>query len=143
MLFRDKYGFLSNMYSCKVEYNGCVYPCAETAFQVAKCANPSDEDLFLTNYGYVNGFMARKIGRSVKLRNDWEKQKPWIMLDIIRAKFSEPSLRAALLATGNERLVEENTWGDRYWGVCNGEGQNMLGRILMHVRKEFQQESLE
>ena len=143
MQFRYQYAFLSNMYSCPVFYQGEKYPCAETAFQIAKCANPSDEDLFLNNRGfYVNGFTARNIGRKVKLRSDWEKEKPWIMLEIIRSKFENPVLREALLKTGNENLVEDNDWGDTYWGVCNGKGKNMLGRILMYVRNEIKNNAL-
>jgi hypothetical protein len=44
-------------------------------------------------------------------------------------------LRALLISTGDTQLIEENTWGDTFWGVCNGIGKNMLGIILMDVRR--------
>ena len=45
-----------------------------------------------------------------------------------------------LLDTGDQELVEYNTWGDTYWGVCTRirQGQNWLGKILMEVREELQ-----
>ena len=60
------------------------------------------------------------------------------MLNVVRAKFDQhPDLAQKLLETGDEELVEGNTWGDRYWGVCGGKGKNMLGKILMRVREEL------
>lgn len=59
------------------------------------------------------------------------------MLDLQRQKYTVPYLREKLLATGDAELVEGNTWGDRFWGVCNGVGQNWLGRLLMQVRDEI------
>jgi predicted NAD-dependent protein-ADP-ribosyltransferase YbiA (DUF1768 family) len=54
---------------------------------------------------------------------------------LVLAKFvAHPDLRAKLLATGERPLVEGNHWGDRFWGVCDGQGENWLGRILVRVR---------
>ena len=50
-----------------------------------------------------------------------------------------PELGNKLLETGNQELVEGNTWGDIFWGVCNGKGQNWLGKILMMVRDEIRE----
>lgn len=60
------------------------------------------------------------------------------MYDICRAKFEQNAdLRCKLLTTGDAMLVEGNTWGDTVWGVCQGKGENRLGKILMRVRKEL------
>ena len=59
------------------------------------------------------------------------------MRSILEAKFAVPELRDALLATGDAELVEGNTWGDVYWGVCGGRGRNQLGRTLMRVRDDI------
>ena len=133
MQFRNEYYFLSNMYPCTIEYNGKKYPCVETAFQAQKS---SDVD-FIRNGCFVDGFTAKKIGRHVKLRSDWQNVKIDIMKDIIRAKFHNEQLRKMLLATGNKELVEDNSWGDYFWGRCNGVGENMLGKILMLIRSEL------
>jgi ribA/ribD-fused uncharacterized protein len=70
-------------------------------------------------------------------RADWEAVKLEVMKEILRLKFSEPSLREALLATGDAPLIEANTWNDTFWGVCRGRGQNHLGRLLEEVREEI------
>lgn len=63
------------------------------------------------------------------------------MKDIVMAKFTQnEDLKEKLLSTGNTYLEEGNTWGDRIWGVVDGNGANLLGNILMNVRKELQLE---
>lgn len=69
-------------------------------------------------------------------REDWALVKRDIMLDILRLKFATPFMRDKLNATGERPLVEGNTWGDTYWGVCRGRGENHLGKILMQIRTE-------
>ena len=83
---------------------------------------------------------AKKIGRQVNLRKDWEDIKLQVMEKALRLKFQNPDLRKKLITTGDEELVEGNPWGDRYWGVCNGSGKNKLGKLLMKIRKELQDE---
>lgn len=60
-----------------------------------------------------------------------------VMRDLLQQKFSNGILREQLLATGDQELIEGNTWGDTFWGVCNGEGQNVLGKMLMNIREEL------
>ena len=63
------------------------------------------------------------------------------MYSICRAKFTQnPDLLKKLLDTGDAELVEGNTWGDKVWGVCNDEGENRLGKILMRIRSEIREE---
>lgn len=34
----------------------------------------------------------------------------------------------------SDNCREGNTWGDTFWGICGGQGSNMLGQLLMDVR---------
>jgi len=127
MVFRDNFWFLSNMYPCSIQYKGHTYTCVEAAFQAqkdAECANKFES---------LDGFAAKKLGRNVKLRPDWELVKKKIMKDILKAKFTDPELKAKLKAVSGE-IVEDNSWNDTYWGRCNGKGENNLGKLLMEVR---------
>lgn len=45
--------------------------------------------------------------------------------------------QAKLLATRDRMLIEGNDWGDTFWGMVDGEGENNLGKILMRVREEI------
>ncbi len=75
-------------------------------------------------------------GGIVTKRPNWDTIKLDVMLYLLRQKFSIPKLKAKLLATGDQELVEGNKWHDTFWGVCNGVGSNHLGRLLMQVRQE-------
>ena len=88
-----------------------------------------------------NPGQAKRIGRRIELRPGWDDVRDEIMLDLIRIKFYLPSLATKLLATGDAELVEGNYWGDTYWGVSRGRGENRLGQILMQVRDEIRKEA--
>lgn len=135
--FRDEYYFLSNFYNAKIVFNGITYGNAESAYQAQKCVNDFDRILFCN----LSGKEAKKKGRNVKLRSDWEDIKVSIMSQVVEAKFVQnPYLIGKLLSTGNRPLIEGNPWGDTFWGISNGEGFNMLGRILMDLRDRFHNE---
>jgi hypothetical protein len=114
-------------------YEGLLYNNNEAAFQSAKLIDKEQRKQFCE----INPSVARKKGHNVTLRHNWEKIKDEIMEDIVRDKFTRNlDLKEKLLATGTEEIVEGNTWKDMYWGVYNGQGKNMLGKILMKIRKE-------
>ena len=140
-LFRGSYAFLSNFHPCRFSFCGRVYTNAEAAFQAMKSAATTDRALFAEGGPYSKPADAKRYGRKVPLRPDWEQVKDDIMLQIIRAKFQDETLRKLLLATGEAELIEGNTWNDTYWGVCRNTGLNKLGKILMQVRTELRKTS--
>ena len=80
---------------------------------------------------------AKRLGRRVDLRADWEDVKDDLMRSILEAKLGVPELRDALVATDDAELVEGNIWGDTYWGFCDGEGRNQLSLTLMRIRADI------
>lgn len=135
--FRDEYYFLSNFYKAPVTYNGLTYRNNEAAYQAQKTMDENERKHFC----FMNASEAKKTGRHVILRKDWENVKIGIMHELVEAKFRQnPDLAEKLLATGDMYLEEGNTWGDRTWGVVNGVGANNLGRILMEIRTVLSQE---
>ena len=132
--FKGEYFFLSNFYPTKIKYNGIQYLNNEAAFQAQKCTTMEDR----IKFSYLNPSDAKKLGRRIILRNDWESVKISIMREIVFEKFKQnPHLTKKLLDTGDVYLEEGNNWGDRIWGTVNGVGRNELGKILMEVRKEL------
>lgn len=132
--FNGKYDFLSNFYVAPVTYNGLTFQSNEAAFQAQKTLNEGQRRKFTR----MAPNKAKAKGRNVILRSDWEQIKNKIMYEVCYAKFTQnPELKEKLLATGDEELVEGNTWHDTYWGVCNRRGKNKLGKILMRVREEL------
>lgn len=134
--FRNEYFFLSNFYSSPVRFNGMDFQNAEAAFQSAKCPERAFE------FCELNPSEAKRLGRKVKLRDDWEEVKESVMYEVCKAKFTQNiSLKKKLLSTGDAILIEGNDWRDAFWGVSNGHGKNKLGKILMKVRKELRDDS--
>lgn len=132
--FSNAYAFLSNFYFCPVEIDGLVFRSAEAAFQAQKTSDETEKKFF-TGYSPA---LAKQRGRKLPLRSDWEQIKLDVMYRVVSAKFTQNTqLAECLLQTGDAELIEENSWGDTYWGRCNGQGENHLGIILMKVRDEL------
>jgi ribA/ribD-fused uncharacterized protein len=132
--FRGEYRFLSNFYPANVVLDGLTYSSVEHAYQAAKTL---DEHYRARIRHTATPGDAKRLGRRIFLRSDWKQAKVGVMFELLRQKFAEEPLRGRLLATGDEELVEGNEWGDTFWGVCGGRGENMLGMLLMRVRGEL------
>ncbi len=133
--FSGIFRFLSNFYGAPLMYRGIAYPTSEHAYQATKSLNENTR-MNISILG--TPAEAKRYGGTVQLRPDWDEVKIEIMTEIVRAKFIQnPSLTEKLLATEDFILEEGNTWGDDFWGVCNGVGQNHLGKILMEVRESL------
>jgi ribA/ribD-fused uncharacterized protein len=132
--FKGENRFLSNFWPAEVQLLGMKFPTVEHAYVAAKTTDLEKraEIQKVSTAGQV-----KRLGRTLTLREDWDEIKLSVMEDLVRQKFQHPELAALLLATGDQELVEGNTWGDTFWGVCFDVGCNHLGLILMKVRDEL------
>lgn len=141
-VFDGKYMFLSNFYNASCTFEGKIYPTVEHAFQAAKTLIPEEREEI--RKAETPG-KAKRMGRAVTLRPDWEEVKTDVMRECLRSKFAFSPLGVDLLLTGNEELIEGNTWHDNCWGNCtceqcvNKPGENRLGKLLMEIREELRQ----
>lgn len=123
---------LSNFYAQPVQVEGVVYPTAEHAFQAMKSLDlrVRQEVAAIETPG-----AAKRFGRQMALRSDWEAVKLGVMRTVLAQKFAHPDAAIFLLGTGDQFLIEGNHWGDRFWGQCPvGFGENWLGFLLMGIR---------
>lgn len=138
--FSGDFAFLSNFFPTSVSFEDRWYPTIEHAFQAAKTLD-GDQRLVIERSSSPG--QAKKLGKKLILRKDWEIVKDSIMLELLRTKFTDAGLREKLVQTGTKKLIEGNQWGDRIWGaVWNSttkkwEGQNKLGQLLEQVRSEI------
>jgi ribA/ribD-fused uncharacterized protein len=132
--FVGEYRFLSNFSPSLLVIDGLSYPTVEHAFQALKTENPTEREIVRT--ARTPG-QAKKLGRRVTLRSDWNTVRVSVMKMLLEKKFSDKVLRSELLATGDAELVEGNYWNDTFWGVCRGRGENWLGKLLMEIRSSF------
>ena len=128
--FFDEYRFLSNFHICDVEILG-------RKFMSFKTLNESLKDQFTKLYSME----AKKLGRTIELRPDWDEDKVTCMLIVVAGKFKQnKELGELLLATGDLYLEETNNWKDEFWGVSqDGVGRNELGKVLMSVRDSLRE----
>lgn len=130
----ETYGCFSNFSPHGVDLDGLWWPTVEHYFQAQKFPGTPHAEA-IRRAGSPK--LAKQLGRSrhPPLRPDWEQVKDEVMRRAVRRKFElHAGIRAILLATGDEELVE-NAPSDYYWGCGrDGTGRNMLGRILMDVR---------
>ena len=135
--FFGEYRFLSNFWPCHVDFEGAVYPSAENAYQAAKTQLTELRAPFMLPS--MTAVEAKRKGKALEIRQDWEAIKLDVMGEIVMSKFLlNPDLRKQLLATEPKKLEETNYWGDTFWGVCRGKGLNYLGRILINTRMYLQ-----
>lgn len=135
--FRGQYDFLSNFYISPILLDGVRYTCAESAFQAQK----TDDKALREEIAALPPLKAKKAGRALPLRGDWDNVKLDIMYRVCREKFTQNAqLGQLLIATCGEELIEGNDWGDTFWGRSNGKGENNLGKILMRIRDELTDE---
>ena len=128
--FQGEHRWLSNFWPSTVWLDGDSYPSVENAYQAAKF-----ETCRRVPFVNCTPGQAKRLGRSLFVRGDWEQIKVQVMRSLIQQKFEPGSdLGNKLAATGHSKIVEGNTWGDTFWGVCRGRGQNVLGELLMAQR---------
>ena len=132
--FTGDYEFLSNFYNAPIFFNGLSFQNAEAAFE----AQRTDDINARKRFCRLSGNKAKALGRRVEERDNWNYEKEDIMRKIVHEKFkTHKELAQKLIATGDEELINVNTWRDSYWGISNGSGKNKLGRILMEIRDEL------
>lgn len=139
MGFQDEYRFLSNFWEAAVTVTGIPYKNTEAAYQAAKTTDMN----IRAQFSDLNAHDAKRMGKKIELRPDWDIIKIEVMELVLRAKFmTHPGLAARLIATGDRHLYEFNTWGDTTWGIvrrATGQlyGQNLLGKLLMNIREDL------
>lgn len=137
--FSGSNSFLSNFYSSPLTWEGMEWPTAEHAYQAAKTLDMKEREAIRQA---KTPSQAKRMGREVTLRADWEEVKVATMESILWQKFQRKTLADLLLSTGNESLVEGNNWHDNFWGQCqcikcanDSLTGNNLGMLLMKIRK--------
>jgi ribA/ribD-fused uncharacterized protein len=137
--FKDDYEKYSNFYQVRITYEDFIFDSVEIAFVAAKTKDRYIR-FILSKLKASDSGKAKRTGRKLKLRENWEIIKIPIMGKLIDQKFNYPKFRDKLLLSGSAELIEGNHWHDNFWGDCycekckNIPGQNQLGKLLMKKR---------
>jgi ribA/ribD-fused uncharacterized protein len=136
--FQGNKRWLSNFTAVEVVLDGVTYPSTENAYQAAKTLDAKERVQFES----IPSGKAKRAGKSITIRPDWDDVKLSVMEDLNRKKYSIEPFRRKLLLTGNRYIQEGNSWGDTFWGVCKGQGENHLGNIIMSIRDDLNKEGV-
>lgn len=161
--FKDEKRFLSNMYPCFIKMDSSFagkYPMFMFDDQIYGSSEHLYQALKSNSMEYRR--IIRELEKSTKtktksrqilktdsdrglfdegfyfLRSDWDDVKVDAMRLCLELKFGQnEELRQLLLNTGLSHIEERNDWKDIFWGTYLGEGQNILGLMLMDLRAVF------
>lgn len=136
--FKGKYAGFSNFSPHFVTLFGHQFPNGEAAFHALKNYDTAYWDALVNS---TSPGEAKRLGRKVELRADWDEFRVHGMKMVVARKFTDhPDLLKLLFSTENATLIEGNNWHDQFWGNCTCSshagipGQNMLGKTLMQFR---------
>lgn len=133
------YGFLSNLFKKPLIFGDREFQAAEYAYlfgifkdEVARewaMKAPKPHLLSILAHGLFSWDIVK----------NWSKIRVERMYKVLKVKFSDVELKQKLLATGSSILIEDSKT-DSFWGIGRKEtGKNMLGKLLMKVRKEIKE----
>jgi ribA/ribD-fused uncharacterized protein len=127
----------SNFAPFGIDLDDTRWPTVENYYQAQKFTDP---DLRKSIRKVEKAVIAKTLADKNKaaIRPDWDAVKDVVMYRAVRRKFElHPELKALLLATGAEKLIE-NAPTDAYWSVGrDGTGLNKLGKIIASIRDEL------
>lgn len=133
----DTHREFSNFAPFGIELDGAFWPTVENYYQAQKFTDP---ELQKSIRQAAKPTLAKSLADKARpvMRPDWDAVKDAVMYRAVRRKFElHPELKAMLLATGEEELVESAPT-DTYWGVGrDGTGLNKLGQIMTRIRNEL------
>lgn len=136
--FREKYGWLSNMATCRVVVYGKTFESVENAYMYLKKPDDKEWGEFCMKNPPNK---VKTASKDIEIRNDWEDVKLKVMYNLLIQKYTTEPFKTKLLETGNENIVEGNYWNDKFWGVDLKEtpniGENWLGRLIMDIRNKI------
>jgi hypothetical protein len=137
MQFRDQYHFLSNFYPAPIKIGGITYPTTEHYYQSQKTNIRAEKDKIIKA---ATPGEAKRLGKTVTIRSNWENEKLTVMRQALVAKFNQHTdLKERLVSIPDDiPIIENNNWHDNYWGICQcgkcDGGHNHLGNLLTDLK---------
>ena len=148
--FSGRWSFLSNFYPVKITHLGIEYPSVEHYYVALKVKSDQLVNGVQMNYMDCREYISKiptpgaskRFGRKLSLRKDWDLVKLDVMEYGLRQKFQNEDLKEMILSTGDQELIEGNTWHDNFFGICScykcgNKGENHLGKLLMKIRESL------
>lgn len=125
------------------ELEGVAWPTAEHYVLAMRFEGEADREAIRQAPSLAR---ARKLagGWFKKKRPQWKTERPVLMTRALYTQcLTYPEMAQALLATGEQPLLEDSQF-DYYWGIGRDRrGDNHYGRVLMNIRDKLRQRAEE
>ena len=148
ILFRSIHNRFSNLYPCVITKEGKDYNCVEQAFQAKKARVLGEKKTEERIMSMLCPYAMMNEGKKLKDSANWVKMAEKELYELNTIKFEEPSMKAHLQGTGDQRMYEASfhpVWGVGYHlgqaDLCTHDtmrGANLHGLILERVRRDQQ-----
>lgn len=151
--FFNEYRWLSNFWEVDIKFDGITYPSIEHYYVAMKIDEPQKITIKINNKDtkvlmtvlqlreYISKLetpgKAKKLGMKLIKRKDWDDIKISIMEFGLRQKYTQEPFKQNLIDTYPQKIIETNYWNDTFWGVYEGNGKNILGKLIMKIREEI------
>jgi ribA/ribD-fused uncharacterized protein len=136
----DPLNILSSYSKHGFELDGDLWPSVEHYYQGMKF-KPGELRNSIRDAEHPEKASKLALKNKKSVRNDWQEVKETYMTRGIYTKCrTHPEVADALLATNDQKIVE-NSQFDYYWGCGrDGLGHNVFGKVLMAVREKLKSE---
>ncbi len=145
---QEAWGGFSNMSNgFPLIVNGIKIKNTEALYQALRYPGNAElqKKIIDQNGGYSSKLASKPHRKTAENRADWEQHKVNIMRYVLRVKLAQnfDDFGCLLAASGTQPIVELSRRDD-YWGckVIKGtealRGQNVLGKLLMELREEYE-----
>jgi ribA/ribD-fused uncharacterized protein len=143
----EKYGWMGNMAPYPIVYNGKVWLTSEALFQGMRYSDEEIKEIIRKEKSPMGAKMKAKKYKDQMVVIPMSPQDVENMRKCVKMKFDQhPQLKKELMNTKDAYIYEDigNRNGERhkFWGAKKiseneGDGHNMMGRILMELRDEY------
>lgn len=142
--FQSALSPLSNLFCCRIKYNGVVYSSVEQAYQHLKCLHHGKIALVNDIKHEPDPYVIMNMADFME-NQEWLNRRVDLLEQLVRYKHEQcPIFRETLQRTYGHKLIE-NTWS-HFWGsACpfmhdalwegTYKGLNHFGRMLEHIRE--------
>lgn len=121
-----------------ITYQGINYWTVENFYVAIKVPNNSIRHRERQKIAQMNPGLAKKYGRTLNVRKDWNLVKMDFMRIAIEHKFKRGTSWYDKLLSFDKPVIEWNNWKDVFYGKCifTGKGENNLGKLIDRIKTE-------
>ena len=146
----EEYGWMGNMAPYPIKFDGKVWRTSEALFQSMRFDDDNVKEIIRGEKSPMGAKMKAKKNRDQMVVVPMSELDVENMRKCVKMKFdAHPQLKRQLMNTkdsfiyediGNRNGERHKFWGAKKWSESEGDGNNMMGKILMDLREEYLKE---